>query len=207
MLFPIHEVIFYIFTVLLIASATMVITAKNPVKAVLSLVLAFFASSVLWMLMQAEFLALVLIFVYVGAVMTLFLFVVMMLRTDPQDSKTGSAWYYPLGFLALVILVGTALYALGAKHWADANTLPTHYAADYNNVQAMGTLLFTRYLYPFEIAAVLLLVGMISAIALAFHGRKPDVKTQVISEQIAATKKDRLRVIDLREKKINDYIN
>jgi NADH-quinone oxidoreductase subunit J len=173
MLIPIHEIIFYVFTVVLIAAATMVITAKNPVKAVLSLVLAFFASSVLWMLMQAEFLALVLIFVYVGAVMTLFLFVVMMLRTD-------------------------TFYVLSAKNWASANTLPIHHAAHYNNIEAMGVLLFTHFLYPFEIAAVLLLVGMISAIALAFNGRKPGTKTQIISEQLAATKKDRLRIVNLK---------
>ncbi len=198
MLIPIHEIIFYVFTVILIAAATMVITAKNPVKAVLCLVLAFFASSVLWMLMQAEFLALVLIFVYVGAVMTLFLFVVMMLRTDPQDSAARSARYYLLGLLALVILVGTAFYAFGSKHWLGADTLPTHYAANYDNVAAMGTLLFTHFLYPFEIAAVLLLVGMISAIALAFHGRKPGTKSQIISEQLQANKKDRLRIVDLK---------
>src|SRR3990167_5210601 len=107
MMIPIHEIIFYIFTVVLIAAATMVITAKNPVKAVLALVLAFFASSVLWMLMQAEFLALVLIFVYVGAVMTLFLFVVMMIRLEPADLKYSMARYYPAGLLALVVLVGT----------------------------------------------------------------------------------------------------
>lgn len=198
MLIPIHEIIFYIFTILLIASATMVITAKNPVKAVLSLVLSFFASAVLWMLMQAEFLALVLIFVYVGAVMTLFLFVVMMLRTDLDRAKTHLK-HYVLGFLVLIILVGTALYALNAKHWSGAMTLPTHYAASYNNIEAMGMLLFTHFLYPFEIAAVLLLVGMVAAIALAFHGRKPDAKTQIISEQLQANKKDRLRIVDLKK--------
>jgi NADH-quinone oxidoreductase subunit J len=197
-MFPIHEVIFYIFTVILIASATMVITAKNPVKAVLFLVVAFFASSVLWMLMQAEFLALVLIFVYVGAVMTLFLFVVMMLRTDVAKSITGSIYYYLLGFAALVILVGTALYVFSAKHWLLVNTVPTHHAANYNNIKAMGVLLFTHFVYPFEIAAVLLLVGMICAITLAFNGRKPDTKSQIISEQLKANKKDRLRIVDLK---------
>src|SRR6476620_6092442 len=108
MLFPIHQIIFYIFTIVLIASATMVITARNPVKAVLFLVVAFFASAILWMLMQAEFLSLVLIFVYVGAVMTLFLFVVMMLNIDQTELKSGLVRYYPAGFLVLVILVGTA---------------------------------------------------------------------------------------------------
>jgi len=182
----------------LIAAATMVITAKNPVKAVLALVLAFFASSVLWMLMQAEFLALVLIFVYVGAVMTLFLFVVMMIRLDPADLKYSVARYYPAGLLALVILVGTALYVFSSKHWSGANTLPTYHGAQYNNITAMGMLLFTHYLYAFEIAAVLLLVGMISAIALAFHGKKPGTKSQSIASQLSATKKDRLRIVDLK---------
>ena len=196
-MFPIHTIIFYVFTVLLIASATMVITAKNPVKAVLCLVLAFFASAILWMLTQAEFLALVLIFVYVGAVMTLFLFVVMMLRTDPVTSRTHPL-YYALGFVALIILVGTAVYALGAKQWAGATTLPMHYDATYNNVKAMGTLLFTHFVYPLEIAAVLLLVGMISAIALAFYGKKPGTKSQIISQQLEANKKNRLRMVDLK---------
>ncbi|MCX7125722.1 MAG: NADH-quinone oxidoreductase subunit J [Gammaproteobacteria bacterium] len=200
MLFPIHQVIFYVFTVLLIASATMVITAKNPVKAVLFLVVAFFASAVLWMSMQAEFLSLLLIFVYVGAVMTLFLFVVMMLKTENTSSSLSPSLLL-LGFLCLVILVGTALYVFSANHWSGANTLPTHYDANYNNVVAVGTLLFTDYLFPFEICAVLLLVGMISAIALAFHGRKPGTKSQSISKQISATKKDRLRVVDLRDKR------
>lgn len=193
--FPIHTIIFYSFTVLLIASATMVITAKNPVKAVLFLVVSFFASAVLWMLMQAEFLSLVLIFVYVGAVMTLFLFVVMMLRIDPSESKISFVRYYPFGFLALVILVGTVLYAFSPTNWSSADTMPVHYGANYNNVNVMGTLLFTRYLLPFEIASVLLLVGMISAIALAFHGKKPDTKSQLVKEQLKANKKDRLKLV------------
>lgn len=201
MLIPIHEIIFYAFTVVLIASATMVITAKNPVKAVLALVLAFFASSVLWMLMQAEFLALVLIFVYVGAVMTLFLFVVMMIRLEPADLKYSAARYYPAGLIALAVLVGTALYVFSAKHWSGGTTLPTHYGPTYDNITVMGTLLFTNYLYAFEIAAALLLVGMISAIALAFHGRKAGTKSQSISKQLEATKKDRLRLVNLKHER------
>src|SRR3989338_4824669 len=198
MLFPIHEIIFYTFTVVLIASATAVITSKNSMRAVLFLVVAFFSSAVLWMLMQAEFLALVLIFVYVGAVMTLFLFVVMMIRADRSELNQSFVRYYFVGFLALIILVGTAFYAFSAKHWSLANTLPTHYPAQYNNIQAMGMLLFTKYLFPFEIAAVLLLVGMVSAIALAFHGKKQGTKSQIISQQLRANKKDRLRLVDLK---------
>lgn len=194
---PIHQLIFYAFTALLIASATAMITAKNPVQAVLLLVVAFFASSVLWMLMQAEFLALVLIFVYVGAVMTLFLFVVMMLRTDA--ASTGRlARYYPFALVPFAVLVGTAFHVFSAPHWMASETLPTHYDASYNNVVVMGNLLFQGYALAFEIAAVLLLVGMISAIALAFHGKKADTHSQSISEQLRANKQDRLRVVDLK---------
>jgi NADH-quinone oxidoreductase subunit J len=198
MIFPVHEIIFYVFTAVLIASATAMITSKNPVRAVLLLVVSFFASAVLWMLMQAEFLALVLIFVYVGAVMTLFLFVVMMLRIESAPVKSFVR-YYPLAVVAFLILVGTAFYAFSAPHWAASTTLPTHYPQTYNNVVVMGTLLFTQYVFAFEIAAVLLLVGMVSAIALAFHGRKAGTRSQSISEQLAATKADRLRIVDLQE--------
>lgn len=196
MTFPVHQVIFYVFTLVLIASATMVITAKNPVKAILCLVVTFFSSSVLWMLMQAEFLSLVLIFVYVGAVMTLFLFVVMMLRTESRDGV--SLRHLPIGLLVFALLVGTSYYVFCQNHWALSATPSSHYGADYNNVAVMGTLLFTQYLLPFEIAAALLLVGMISAIALAFHGKKAGTKSQKISEQLQATKKDRLKIVDLK---------
>lgn len=199
---PIHEIVFYVFTVVLIASATMVITSKNPVKAVLFLVVSFFASAVLWMLTQAEFLALVLIFVYVGAVMTLFLFVVMMLRIDKATLKAGFVRSYPFGILALVLLVGMAFYVLSSGHWNFGNRMPTHYPADYSNVTVMGTLLFTKYLYAFELAAVLLLIGMVSAIALAFHGKKTNTKAQIVSEQLAANKKDRLRLVSMKSEPV-----
>src|SRR3990167_8544657 len=119
MLFPVHAAIFYIFTAVLIASATAMITSKNPVNAVLLLVVSFFASAVLWMLMQAEFLALVLIFVYVGAVMTLFLFVVMMIPPDQSESNQRFFRHYSVGFLALIILAGTAFYVFSEKNWAQ----------------------------------------------------------------------------------------
>lgn len=196
MLFPVHEVIFYVFTAVLVASAVLVITAKNTVKAVLFLILAFFSTSVLWMLTQAEFLALVLIFVYVGAVMTLFLFVVMMIRTD-ESQEQSFVRYYPLAILAFLVLVVTAFYVFCPTHWALSKMLPTHYGANYNNVEVMGTVLFTQYLFPFEIAAVLLLVGMVAAIALAYHGRKMGTRSQSIGEQLRAEKKDRLRIVDL----------
>ena len=197
MTFPIHQVVFYFFSAILIAASVMVISSRNPVHSVLFLVLGFFASAVLWMLLQAEFLSLVLIFVYVGAVMTLFLFVVMMLNIDLSTMRSKFVRYLPYGFLVMVLLVGTMLLVIGPKHLKEASVLPVHYPATYSNTQAMGTLLFTHYLYPFEIAAVILLVAIISAIALAFHGRKVDNKAGKVPKQLQARKRDRLRIIDL----------
>ena len=196
MIFPVYSVIFYVFAAILVFAAVLVITAKSPVKAALSLVVCFFASSVLWMLLQAEFLALVLIFVYVGAVMTLFLFVVMMLRTESR--LVSSLHYLPLGALFFVVLLSVGWVVFSPAHWpAVLNTLTTH-DSSYQNVVSIGVLLFTRYLLPFEIAAVLLLVGMVSAIVLVFHGKKTGTRTQKISEQLKATKQERLRMMDLR---------
>lgn len=196
--FPIHEVIFYVFSVIVIVSALMVIFSRNPVHSVLFLVLTFFASAALWMSLQAEFLSLVLIFVYVGAVMTLFLFVVMMLNVDLSAMKEGFVRYLPVGLLAAVLLVGTMLYVIGPKHLKEAGVLPTHYGADYSNVKAMGSELYLHYLYPFEIASLILLVAIIAAIALAFHGPRADRRSQKISEQLKVNKKDRLRVVDVK---------
>jgi len=198
MTFPIHQVVFFFFSAILVGAAVMVISSRNPVYSVLFLVLSFFATAVLWMLLQAEFLSLVLIFVYVGAVMTLFLFVVMMLNIDLSAMKEGFVRYLPYGFLAMVLLVGTMLLVIGPKHLGEASVLPTHYPANYSNTKAMGTLLFTHYLYPFELAAVILLVAIIAAIALAFHGRKADNKAGKVSEQLQARKRDRLRIVDIK---------
>lgn len=199
--FPIHQVIFFCFSALLVAAALMVIFVRNPVHTVLFLVLAFFASSVLWMTLQAEFLALVLIFVYVGAVMTLFLFVVMMLHVDLSALKEGFVRYLPLGILVAVFLMGTMLIVLSPKNLMIGGTLPTHYPEGYSNVKVMGVELYTNYLYPFEIAALILLVAIIAAISLAFHGRRPGTRTQKISTQLKAKKSDRLRIIDIKENK------
>lgn len=199
--FPIHQVVFFFFSAILIAAALMVIFSRNPVYSVLFLVLAFFASAVLWMSLQAEFLALVLIFVYVGAVMTLFLFVVMMLNVDLSAMKEGFVRYLPVGLLAAVLLIGTMFLVIGPEHLKEASTMPTHYSANYSNVKVMGVLLYTHYLYPFEIASLILLVAIISAIALAFHSRRPDNKSQKISKQLKANKKDRLRIVDIKADK------
>lgn len=201
MTFPTYQVVFFIFSILLIFSATMVIVARNPVRAVLFLVLGFVAASVLWMLLQAEFLSLVLIFVYVGAVMTLFLFIVMMLHIDMSATREKFVRYLPIALLVMVVLVGLLIFALTPKHFAFAKLLPTMQAANYSNVKVMGELLYTHYLYAFEIASVILLVSIVSAIALAFHGRKSGTKSQKASEQLAARKADRLRIIKMKAEK------
>lgn len=174
------------------------VSSRNPVHAALFLVLAFFASAVLWMLLQAEFLSLLLIFVYVGAVMTLFLFVIMMLDIDPSTMRKKFAHYLPFALIVIALLVGTILLVISPEHLKEASVLPAQYPANYNNTKVMGTLLFTQYIYPFEIAAAILLVAMISAITLAFHGRKPGSKSQKISEQLRANKRDRLRIVDIK---------
>lgn len=200
-MFPIYKVVFFIFAAVLIAAAVMVITSRNPVRAILFLVLAFFASAVLWMMLQAEFLSLVLIFVYVGAVMTLFLFVVMMLNIDLSKLQEKFVRYLPFGLVVMVLLVGTMILVVSPKHLPATTSHLKLFPANYSNVKAMGILLFTDYLYPFEIAAVILLVAMIAAITLAFHGRKPNTKSQKISEQLKAQKKDRLRIVKMKAEK------
>jgi NADH-quinone oxidoreductase subunit J len=195
MTFPIHQVVFYVFASVLIAAALAVIFSRNPVQSILFLVLSFFAAAVLWMLMQAEFLSLVLIFVYVGAVMTLFLFVVMMLHVDLKELKEKFVRFLPFALLVMIALIAAMVFVLSPKHFGLGLTLPTHYGANYSNTTAMGTLLFTKYLYPFEIAAAILLVAIIAAIALAFHGRKLGTKSQNIATQHEASKTDRLVIL------------
>lgn len=198
MVFPIYQVIFYVFAAILLVAGLLVITSRNPVRAILFLVLAFFASAVLWMIIQAEFLALVLIFVYVGAVMTLFLFVVMMLNIDLVVTKEKFIRHLPVGVLALLALVALMIMVVSPKHLTFAQQGFTAFPADYNNTKMLGELLYTDYILPFEIAGLILLVAMISAITLAFHGRKPNTKSQSISQQHLATKKNRLRIVKMK---------
>ncbi len=193
----VYQIVFYLFTIGLIGSAAMVIFLRNPVRCILFLVLAFFCSAVLWMLLQAEFLSLVLIFVYVGAVMTLFLFVVMMLNIDLIPLKEGFVRYLPLGLLVLVVMIGVMCYVLTSKQFS-ANTMLVTHGPNYNNVVALGTELFTHYIYEFEIAGLILLGAMVAAISLAFYGRKPGTKAQKIAKQLEASKATGLRIIKMK---------
>lgn len=188
------------FSAVLILSAICVITAKNPVKGVLFLVLAFVASSVLWMMLEAEFLSLVLIFVYVGAVMTLFLFVVMMLNLDLVSLREGFVRYLPLGVILTATLIGFIFYAISPRHFpfSDHSQLIEH-AENYSNVKELGSVLYTQYVYPFEIAAALLLVAIIAAISLAFRGRQ-NSKAQKIHQQVSVQKENRYYLVNLGKK-------
>jgi NADH-quinone oxidoreductase subunit J len=197
--FPITPVLFYMCSALLIISALCVVTSRNTVYGVLALIFAFFCSAFLWMLLQAEFLALMLIFVYVGAVMTLLLFVVMMLNIDLEQIREKFTKLLPVAIAVLVILVAILSISFNAQEFKLIPLLQ-HYPADYSNTTELGLLLFTRYLYPFEIAGMILLVAMIAAISLAFFGRKTGTKTQRISQQHLANKQDRLTIVKMNSR-------
>lgn len=189
--------IFYFFAIILIFAAVRVITIRNPVHAALHLVLVFFASSGLWILMEAEFLAITLVLVYVGAVMVLFLFVVMMLDVNISELREGFVSYLPVGFLiGLVILLELAM-VLGADYFGlERYSAPVPHGADYSNTAELGRILYTVYVYPFEIAAAILLVAIVAAISLTMR-RRPGTKHQIPSEQVKVQSKDRLRVVKM----------
>ena len=190
------QVVFYSLSALLILSSLAVILSRNPVRGVLFLVFAFVMSAGIWLILQAEFLGLILVLVYVGAVMTLFLFVVMMLNLDKLPPRTGIKKYWPYGVLILLLLVGLVIYVIGPSHFGlAAIAAPMGHAAEYSNVEAIGSVLYTQYVYPFEIAAVILLVAIIAAISLAFRGWGGVSKRQNISKQVRTTPKDRIRMV------------
>jgi NADH-quinone oxidoreductase subunit J len=192
------EILFYLFSLVLIAAAVGVITARNPVHCALYLVLAFFNSAVIWLLMEAEFLAIVLLLVYVGAVMVLFLFVVMMLDINVAKMREGFTRYAPLGILvaALVVVeIGSVVWVKslgGAAPEAAASVA----VEGYSNTRALGELLYTQYLYPFELAAVPLLVAIVAAIALTMRHRT-GLKAQDVAGQVSVRAKDRVRVVKM----------
>ncbi len=199
--FPVYQIIFYVFSAILIGSAVVVVSSRNTIYGVMALILAFFASAVLWIALQSEFLGLMLIFVYVGAVMTLLLFVVMMLNIDLEKIREKFVRFLPAAIIVLGLLITVLTLTFRSPYLQSLSQLPEHYSASYSNTKALGTLLFTRYLYPFELSAMILLVAMISAIALAFFGRKAGVKSQKMSQQHLVTKQERLRVVHIEPEK------
>ncbi len=197
----IEKFIFYFFALVMIASATMVITVRNPVRAALFLVLTFFSCAIIWMILEAEFLAIVLVLVYVGAVMVLFLFVVMMLDINIDRLREGFIRYLPFGALVALLMVGMIISVVGPGHFGiDKFAEPARHAADYNNTRELGMVLYTHYVYPFEIAAVILLVAIVAAIALTLR-RRPTTKYQKPEEQIAVKRDDRVRLVPMNFEK------
>ncbi len=193
----IEKFLFYFFAAILLVAATLVITVRNPVRAALSLVLAFFASAALWMLLEAEFLALVLVLVYVGAVMVLFLFVVMMIDIDLAQVKEGFSRMLPAGIAVAVGLVVVMAVVVGPEHFGleGFGEVPRH-GADYNNTRELGMALFTTFVYPFELAALILLVAIVAAIALTLR-RRPGTRHQNPAEQVAVNAAERVRVVKM----------
>jgi NADH-quinone oxidoreductase subunit J len=197
----ITEILFYVFSAVLVVAAIGVITARNPVHAALFLVFAFFNSAIIWLLMEAEFLAIVLVLVYVGAVMVLFLFVVMMLDINVAQVREGFTRYAPLGMLIAAIVVIEIGSVVWVKKGLDlGSSAATTAAADYSNTRALGELLYTKYLYPFELAAVILLLAIVAAIVLTMRHRT-GLKVQDISAQVSVRAKDRVRVVKMDAEK------
>ena len=190
-----EKFVFYVFAAVLVFAATMVITRRNPVHSVLFLVLAFFNAAGLWMLLEAEFLAITLVLVYVGAVMVLFLFVVMMLDIEVAEMRASFIKYMPIGILIGLLMIVELLLVVGPKHFGlDKYAAPARHGADYSNTKELGEMLYTNYLYPFEIAAVILLVAIVAAISLTLR-RRPDTRYQDPATQVVVKKKDRLKIV------------
>ena len=210
------QIIFYVFASLTLVSALMVITQNNPVRCVLFLVLAFFASSILWVLVQAEFLALILVLVYVGAVMTLFLFVIMMLNIDVESMKKHLLRYLPFGLILVALLTGLLLVAIpkgtfktavqlsvAVKEAVQNDFIPdrvTSTVAPLSNTEALGMILYTDYVFAFELAAVILLVAIVAAITLV-HRNPIRSKRQNVRQQIMTRHEDRVQLVKMKSEK------
>ncbi|MDD3883535.1 MAG: NADH-quinone oxidoreductase subunit J [Gallionella sp.] len=191
----VETIVFYLFAALTVFAGLRVITARNPMHAVLFLVLAFVASAGIWMLLEAEFLAITLVLVYVGAVMVLFLFVVMMLDINLVRLREGFWRWFPVGLLLAGLMVFQMIWVLGGMD-GISGIEPVKHAADYSNTKELGRLIYTDYVYAFELAAVLLLIAMVAAIALTLRRRK-DAKSQVVGRQIAVKRNDRVRIVSV----------
>ena len=194
-----QEIIFYAFSLVLVASAGAVISVRNPVYSVLFLVLTFFSAAALWLLLQVEFLAIVLVVVYVGAVMVLFLFVVMMLDINLAKLREGFASYLPVGLLVAAVMAAELVTVI----WARARLGPEDYpvpppvSAEYSNTKAVGEWLYTQYLLPFEIAGVILLVAIVAAIVLTLR-KRTGTKTQDPSRQVKVRREERVRLVSMK---------
>jgi NADH-quinone oxidoreductase subunit J len=195
------EILFYIFGTLLVLGALGVIVARNPVYSALLLVFCFVSSAAIWLLLEAEFLAVVLVLVYVGAVMVLFLFVVMMLDINLEELRMGFTRYAWLGWLtalAVIVEIVGVVWVRGVG--IDVSKSPAPTAPDYSNTLELGRVLYTKYAYPFELAAVLLLVAIVAAISLTMR-KRAGLKVQDIGKQVAVRARDRVRIVKMEAEK------
>jgi NADH-quinone oxidoreductase subunit J len=195
------QILFYAFALVLVASALGMIIARNPVHAALALVMCFVTSAAIWLLIGAEFLAVVLVLVYVGAVMVLFLFVVMMLDINLEEIHQGFTRFAGLGAITAIVVICEIVGVVVARTLGpDVTQGPAALPASYSNTTELGTMLYTRYAYPFELAAVLLLVAIVAAISLTMRKRR-GLKVQDVEKQVAARAKDRVRVVKMNAEK------
>ena len=196
-----RAITFYFFAAVLVFAALRVITARNPVHSALFLVLAFFTAAGLWMLLEAEFLAIALVLVYVGAVMVLFLFVVMMLDINLDRLREGYWDYLVPALIVAGVMVAEMFLVLGGRYFnLEGMPQPAMHAPDYSNTREIGRLLYTEYVYPFEIAAVILLVAIVAAIALTLRQRK-DTKYIDPAQQLKVRRQDRVRMVQMPSQK------
>lgn len=193
----IEAIIFYVFAFMTITTATVVVTVRNPINAALFLVLTFFTSAVIWMTLEAEFLAIILVLVYVGAVMVLFLFVVMMLDINIAQMREGFSRILPLGIVFAVIML-LLMWSVVTDDIFSIESIanPVPKGADFSNTKALGGVLYTEYVFAFEIAAVILLVALVAALSLTMR-KRPRTKYQNPSDQIKVRKADRLRIVKM----------
>ncbi|MEX2525937.1 MAG: NADH-quinone oxidoreductase subunit J [Gammaproteobacteria bacterium] len=195
-----EQIVFYSFSGLLILSALMVITVRNPVHAALFLVLSFFCSAAIWLLLQAEFLAIALVLVYVGAVMVLFLFVVMMLDINTARLRAGFIRYLPAGIIVAVLMMIAMGLMLTAENVSILEKPRAVLAEGVSNTSVLGQLMFTEFLYPFEIAGAILLVAIIAAITLTMRKGR-DHKSQKPEQQVSVRRGDRVRLVSMKSEK------
>ena len=196
-----HTILFYMFAAVLIGAALGVVFARNPVHSIMFLVLAFFQSACLWLLAEAEFLAIVLVLVYVGAVMVLFLFVIMMLEVTIEAVQRGLTRFAPLAIAIALIMVIELVNLIWLRSQGIEGTL--EFAPNpegYNNTKELGAVLYTEHVYAFEIAAVILLLAIVAAITLTMR-KRPGLKVQNISKQVAVKAKDRIRIVKMDAEK------
>lgn len=196
--------VFYFFAAILLFAGARVITTRNPVHSALFLVLAFFTAAGLWMLLEAEFLAITLVLVYVGAVMVLFLFVVMMLDINLDKLREGFWDYLPLAAIVTVLMMLEMVIVLGGKYFGLTQMpSPAPKSGAYSNTKELGRVLYTEYAYPFELASVILLVAIVAAISLTLRRRK-NTKRQDPAQQVRVKRKDRVRLVSMPSENSDD---